>query len=217
MSVYRQQGLIHPLVVVTVVLGVLTLGLGVFSIWAYVNYQDQKNNVDPKIAAAVANAQREQKEADDKDFTEREKTPTRTLVGPEDLGRVSLDYPKTWSVFLAKDGTGGQYEAYLNPAAVPAPGGDKTIYALRVVVEDRRYEEVLNSFQNLVTTGALKAAPITVQGETGTRLDGAFSTQVNGSMVIFKVRDKTLRVFTESKVFTSDFDNFVLKSLRFNR
>ena len=47
-----QDGLVSPLLVTAIVLGVLVLGLGGFSFWAYSEYQSYKNDVDPKIAAA---------------------------------------------------------------------------------------------------------------------------------------------------------------------
>jgi hypothetical protein len=35
--------------------------------------------------------------------------------------------------------------------------------------------------------------------------------------VLFKIRDKTLEVYTQSPNFASDFDNIVLKTLEFNK
>lgn len=208
--------MVHPLLVTTIVLAILTVGFGGISIWAYVNYLDQKNNVDAKISTAVAEAKRTQTADDEKLFVEREKQPTREIVGPDDLGRLSLSYPKTWSVYLDKNGTGNQYEAYFYPAVVP-PLSLKTPNALRISIENSPYETQLASFQELVKSGALKASPVAAQGETGTRLDGAFSKTVQGSMVLFKVRDKTIKVFTESTAFQSDFNTIVLPSLKFNK
>ncbi|MGH7196268.1 MAG: hypothetical protein ACREGJ_00695 [Candidatus Saccharimonadales bacterium] len=209
-----EQGLVNPLVVMTIVLGVLVVGLSGFGLWSFINYQDQKNNVDAKIEAAVADAKRAQREEDEKLFAEREKQPVRQLIGPEDLGRVSLDYPKTWSVFVEKSDNSG-YEAYLHPGAVP-PLNSKTPHALRVTTQDRPYDQVLKEYQDAVKKGELKATPIAVEGLNGTRLDGNFSKEIQGSMVIFKVRDKTLRVYTESRTFQPDFDNIIIKSLKFN-
>lgn len=211
-----QHGMINPLLIMTIVLSVFTVGLGGFSLWAFVNYQDQKNNVDAKLSAAVASAKQQQSTEDEKLFAEREKEPTRELVGPADLGRVSLKYPKTWSVYLEKDGGNRQYEAFLHPGIVPATNSG-TSFALRISIDGRAYDEVIATYQDRVKKGDLKAAPIAIQGENGTRLDGTFSKDVQGSMVLFKVRDKTLRVYTEAKSFQPDFDNIVLPSLNFNK
>ena|SRR5688572_8950407 len=211
-----QYGMINPLLIMTIVLSVLAAGLGGFALWSFVNYQDQKNNVDAKISAAVASAKQQQGTEDEKLFAEREKEPTREIVGPDDLGRVSLKYPKTWSVYLEKDGGNRQYEAYLHPGVVPAITSG-TSFALRISIDSRAYNDIIATFQDRVKKGDLKATPVAVQGENGTRLDGAFSKDVQGSMVIFKVRDKTLRVYTEAKSFQADFDNIVLPSLNFNK
>lgn len=205
----------HPFVVTSVVLSILVVALGGIGIWAFVNYQDQKNNVDAKIEAAVAAAKQEQSEADDKLFAEREKQPARQLVGPADLGQVSFDYPKTWSVYIDKDGTSGEYEAYLHPGAVRALSSDLPV-ALHVSILKQDYDKVVKDYREAVTKGELKAAPVTVQGQTGTRLDGTFSKERQGSMVLLKLRDKTIVVTTESKDFVGDFNAIVLPSLKFN-
>ena len=206
--------MVHPLLLTAIVLGVLTVGLGGFSVWAYLNYQDQKNNVDAHISAAVADAKREQQEADQADFVEQEKVPTRQLVGPVDLGQVKFSYPKTWSVYVDKESSG--YEAYLHPLVVP-PLTSGTPYALRVTITSNKYESVLAGYNEAIKTGKLKASPVTIVGVDGTRLDGTFSTSVRGSMVLFKIRDKTLQLYTQSTNFQGDFDNIVLKSLEFNK
>ena len=212
----RQQGLINPLVIVSIVLGVFTLGLGIFSIWSYVNYVDQRDNVDAKVAVAVKDAQAAQKAADDKDFEAREKLPTKQITGPEDLGKVSVSYPKTWSVYLDQDGSNGRYNAYFYPGVVPSLNSS-TPYALRLSVVDRDYNTVLAEFQGRVTSGDLKASTIAVQGVSGVRLDGKFTSGVEGAMVVLKVRDKTIQVSTEDEQFLADFNDTVIKSLTFNK
>lgn len=209
-----ESGLVHPLLVTAIVLGVFTIGLGGFSVWAFLNYQDQKNNVDAKIEVAVSDAKREQAVADRAEFVEQEKVPTRQLIGPADLGQVKFSYPKTWSVYIDKQSSG--YEAYLHPLTVP-PLTSGAPYALRVTITSTKYESVLGAFNERVKQGQLKASPVTVVGVDGTRLDGAFSNSVRGSMVLFKIRDKTLQVYTQLTDFQGDFDNIVLKSLEFNK
>lgn len=213
-----ESGMTHPLLVVTVVLAFLTVGLGGFSVWAFVNYQDYKNNADTKIADAVAAAKQMQTDADQATFAEQEKQPTRQLVGPADLGKVTVSYPKTWSVYVDKDGTGNNavYEAYFYPSTVPPLSSD-TPYALRISITGGKYETVLATFSERLKTGKLVAAPVTISGVDGMRLDGAFSDKVRGSMVLLKIRDKTLQVYTEADMFKSDFDNYIVKTLEFNK
>jgi hypothetical protein len=212
----RQAGLVSPLVVATIVLSVLVVGLGGFSFWAYTQYQSYKNDVDPKIAAAVTTAKETQRKEDQKHFDEQEKLPTRQLVGPDDLGRVSVNYPKTWSVYIEKNGQDGQFEAYLFPGAVPGVA-TKTPYALRVTIQDETYERSVADFESQIKAGKLKATPVKIGKAAGTRLDGTFVNDIKGSMVLFKVRDKTLKVYTQSDSFKNDYDKIVLPSLKFNR
>lgn len=211
-----ESGEVNPLLLVSVVLTILVLGLGSFSIWAYVNYNDQKDNVDQKISAAVATAKKQQSDVDAAKFAEQEKQPNRKFTGPGDLGSVELSYPKTWSVYVDKDGNNSSYEAYFAPGVVP-PISSKTPYALRVTVERKAYEDVIQGYQSKVKKGELKSSAITLQGQTGTRLDGTFAENVKGSMVLFKVRDKTLEVYTQSDTFNSDYEKIILPSLSFNK
>ena len=116
---------------------------------------------------------------------------------------------------MAKDGSNGAYEAYLNPRVVPTVANDQP-YATRVTISDASYETTLKSFESAVKKGALKSSPITINNFTGIRLDGQFSKQRTGTAVVFKVRDKSLIVASDANTFKSDFDNVILKSLDFN-
>lgn len=212
-----ESGEVNPLLIISIVLTVLVLGLGSFGIWSFVNYNDQKNNVDQKIVAAVADAKRQQTVDDEAKFAEREKQPTRQFAGPDDWGGIRFNYPKTWSAYIDKDGSNNSnYEAYFSAGPVPPVSG-KTPYALRVTMEKKSYESVITSYQDLVKKGDLKSSPVTLQGETGTRLDGKFTKDLSGSMVLFKVRDKTLEVYTQSPSFAADYNDIILPSLTFNK
>ncbi len=204
----------NPLVISNVLLAVLTIAFGSLMIWAYVNYQDQKNNVDSKVAVAVAAGKKEESDAKEKEFLEREKAPYVKYNGSADLGAVTFDYPKTWSVYQAKiDGSG--MEAYLHPGVVPAVVQGQQ-FATEVKVLDRSSEQYIKSFDTPVKKGDLKSSQIVVNGFPGVRLDGKFSEKITGSQVIFKVRDKTLVLATDATTFRNDFDNIILKSLDFN-
>lgn len=211
----HQSGAASASVITAIVLGLLVALLGVFGVWAYINYLDQKNNVDAKVAQAVTVAQTTQKAEDEAIFAEREKSPVSQFVGPEDLGKVSFNYPRTWSVFIGDDGAKGTYEAYYNPGSVVSPT-KKIPYALRLTILDKDYEAVLKTYQPEVAKGDLKASPITVDDQVGTRLDGTFSATVKGSMVLLKLRDKTIMIYTESHDFLNDFNTTVISSLKFN-
>jgi hypothetical protein len=211
----RESGSVNPLLISSILLAILCAALAGFGLWSFGNYQDQKNNTDAKIESAVTTAKADQAKELEDQFIQREKQPYTKFNGPDDLGHVSFDYPKTWSVYIQKNGTNGEYEAYLNPGTVPTVANDQP-YATRVVIDDRTYDETLKSYETLVKKGSLKSSPITVNGFTGVRLDGAFSKQREGSSVIFKVRDKTLTISSDATAFRNDFDGVILKSLDFN-
>lgn len=214
-KINSESGAVNPLVLSNVVVGVIAVALAGFAVWSFVNYMDQKNNVDSKVNTAVAEAKKVQSDDDQKRFVEQEKLPTREFVGPEDLGRVSFQYPKTWSIYIASDGSKGKYEAYMNPISVPTVS-DSQPYAVRVTVESSSYESVLKTYEARVTKKDLSSNPVTIGSFTGIRLDGTFSKTRKGSAVIFKVRDKTLTIASDAETFKSDFDNTVLTSLSFN-
>lgn len=212
---HSQAGAVNPLVISNVIVGLLAVGLAAAAVWSFANYTDQKENVDSKVAVAVEAAKKQQMAADEESFLKREKSPTREFVGPDDYGRVTFQHPKTWSVYIAKEGSNGEYEVYLNPHVVPTVAANKP-YALRVGVESRTYDEVMKTFEKKVSNGELKATPITISGNNGIRLDGSFTKDRAGSAVYFKLRDKTLSLATDSELFKGDFNDIVLPSLTFN-
>lgn len=182
-------------------------GLGV---WALVNYIDQKDNVDSKVALAVADAVKTQADEDAASFLEKEKQPNRQFAGPDDYGHLTFDYPKTWSVYVDKDAlSGGTYEAYLNPAVVPPVSANER-YALRVTIAESDYDKVVEDYKSLVTKGDLQSAVFKIDEENnGTRLNGNFTKDIRGSAVIFKIRDKTVTLRTDAETFTADFEALI--------
>lgn len=192
--------------IVSIVLVIIMAG---FLIWVYMNYVEQKTNVETKISAAVSKAEKEQAEADEAKFNEREKEPNTTFIGPDDYGRVSFSYPKTWSVYVESDASkGGDYKAYLNPRYV-LPVNSSQQFALRVLIENDDYVDVISSYDSLIKNGKLKSSTFTVNGVDGTRYDGSFSDDIRGSAVILKIRDKALTIRTDSDTFRTDFDKLI--------
>lgn len=212
----HERGAVSGLLIATISLTFLALAAGAVAIWAYMNYTDQKTNVDIKIEAAVAKEKKIQADEDEKDFIARDKLPNRQFTGPDDYGRLTFDYSKQWSVYVAKDASSsGTYEAYLNPGVVP-PVSIQAHYALRVTIEDREYDTVLATYAALVKKGDLRSSAISANGVDGTRFDGSFSKDVRGAAVIYKIRDKTVTVRTDADTFKPDFDTLV-QTIKFNQ
>jgi hypothetical protein len=212
----NENGAITGSLITIILLSILFAAAGSAAIWAFMNYTEQKTNVDGKIDVAVAEARKEQSDIESAKFAEREKEPNRQFVGPDDYGRVIFDYPKTWSVYVAKDVTeGGDYLAYLNPVTVP-PVSDKQQFSLRVTVEQNDYDKVIKEYDARVKKGDLRSSGVTANGNTGIRFDGNFSKDIRGAAVIFKVRDKTVTLRTDADTFKPDFEN-IIKTINFNQ
>lgn len=216
-SHFDQRGAVHWSTIVVVILAILLAAVGSLAIWAYMNYNEQKTDVDGKIALAESEAKKVQAEEDDKKFAEREKEPNRAFVGPDDYGRLTFDYPKTWSVYEATDVSAGKgtYSAYLNPIVVPPVSNTRQV-ALRVSIEEKEYDTVVKSYESLVKKGDLKSSTASANGVSGTRLDGQFSKEIRGAAVIFKIRDKTLTIRTDADTFKPDFEK-IIKTIEFNQ
>lgn len=211
-----ELGNISGSLVAIIGLSVLVLGAGSFGIWSFVSYNEQKTNVDGKIELAVAEAKKEQSEVEEEKYAQREKEPLRQFVGPDDYGRLTFDYPKTWSVYVARDTSrGGIYEAYLNPITVP-PVSATQQYALRVIIEEKDYDQVVKTYEGLVKKGDLRTSAVSANGNNGTRLDGNFTKDIRGSAVIYKIRDKALTLRTDADTFKPDFENLI-KTINFNQ
>lgn len=197
-----------------------------FGLWAFSGRQDYKNNSDKKAAAAVAAAEAVQANKLQAQFDEQSKQPYRTFSGPTTFGSVNFKYPKTWSAYVDQTSDSEPVNGYFHPNIVPGVQSD-TAFALRVELLDSDYANVLNQMQSNLQDGSLKASayiPPKMKGvsgaQVGTRLDGVVAetsdgTPQRGAMVILKVRDKTLQIYTLSPNYLKDFNNTVLPSITY--
>ena len=212
-----ESGAINASIFAIIALSLLVLVFGSFGIWAYLNYTEQKNDVDGKIEQATAKAVLENTNTMQEKFEKAEQEPLRQFTGPSDYGRLTFDYPKTWSAYQATDvseGGGVKYEAYLNPILVP-PVTTKSKFAVRITIEQKTYDKAIAVYQALVKKGELKSSAYSVNGITGTRLVGNFTKDLYGTAVLIKMRDRTLTIRTDGDVFTREYEA-LLKTVAFN-
>lgn len=196
--------------IVIAIISIFAVSFAGLSIWAYLNYMDQKNNVDSKIDTAVAEAEKNLGDKLEKDFIEREKEPLKSFAGPSDYGTLGFKYPKTWNVYVATDGSDDSgYEAFFSPGSVPPVEADASRYALHVTILNESYEDVVKDYESQVKKGDLKTSPVKANDQDGTRLDGNFSKDIRGAAVLFKIRDKTAIIQTEADTFKADFDALI--------
>lgn len=215
MSSGFERGGVAASTIVIIALSVFVVAFAGLSIWAYVNYMDQKNNVDAKIDTAVAKAEKSLADKLEADFVEREKQPLKSFTGPTDYGTLGFKYPKTWNSYISNDGSRGNgYQVFFSPGSVPSVDSSASRYALNVRIVDDSYERVLDDYAALVKKGDLKTSPTKAGDEDGTRLDGNFSKDIRGSAVVYKIRDKTAIIQTEADTFKTDFEA-VIKTITF--
>jgi hypothetical protein len=212
----NERGMISGMLVAVIALSVVVLGVGSFAIWAYVGLNDAQSNLDDKIAVAVAQAKGDQSDADQAKFAEQEKQPNTKFQAPDDYCGLTFMYPKTWSAYESEQITnGGDYKAYLQPKTVPYIS-ESTPLALRVLIQQKDFDSVLQQYQSLVQKSSLKQSNGTSNGQPYTRLTGDFSKQIRGDAVIYKCRDKTITVQTTAgDTFHTDFES-IIRTIDFN-
>ncbi|MBQ2672547.1 hypothetical protein IJH26_01970 [Candidatus Saccharibacteria bacterium] len=204
--------------IVIVILSLMTVTfLGLF-IWMLVQYNDASSDVDGQIAVAVAAAKDEQAKKLEAEFQAREKNPYKPFAGPADYGALGFNYPKTWSVYIAADASnGGDFEAYFNPNEVE-PVAKNTVNALRLTIRDKDFDAVAQEYQKVMDRkdSNLTMQAVTINDFTANRYTGTIpGTDLNGIIVIFKIRDKTAVFRTDSTLFQGDFDT-LLQTITFN-
>lgn len=179
-----------------------------------------KNQSEAIVDEAVNEAKIVQKEEDEAHFAEEAKKPYAEYVGPSDFGSIKFNYPKTWSVYNSVfDDTG--YTVIFYPGVIPVVN-DETAMALRVSVINQQYETVIKEYEEVVTTGQLKATAIDVAktegfaGYEGIRFDGSINeTLPQGTIVVLKSRDKTILIQTDAEDWATDFNEIILPTFRY--
>jgi hypothetical protein len=209
--------------IVTIVLVLLLLAALAFGVWAFMSREDYKNNSDQKAAVAVEQALVDQKAVLDAEYAEKEKQPNDTYIGKPEAGSVQVMYPKTWSAHIIEQSAGQQpINGYFHPGFVPNTNTQDTAFALRLEVTSSSYAETVKQYESQVKAGTVVVTPYRLAKVpdtlgvmvTGTIVNGR--EKIIGTMVIMPIRDKTLKIWTESNsVFAKDFNDTVLPNLSF--
>lgn len=219
MRLNTQTGSINVAVLALVVVTLFLIGASVFGYWAYQGRQEYKNNSDQKVSAAVENAKQATVAADTAKFVEANKSPLRTYTGPSAYGSVSIQYPKSWSAYVADDSGSDPYvNGYFYPGVVPNVSKEKATFALRIQVVQQSYNTVISDYQSLVDQGKVKVSAYKaakVPGIVGSRLDGQVEPERTGSMIVLPLRDKTLKIWTNTTQFQPDFETYILPNFSF--
>lgn len=208
----KKRSLLFPFIIVSL-LFLATLG---FAFWAYAGMQDNKVNLNKKIATAVAVAKQETATEKDKEFSERDKSPLKNFKGSDVYGGVSFNYPRTYSALIEDSSDETPLKAYFKPDFLPGIADNK-IYALRIELLKSDYANTLNELVTTAGDSAVVSAfrATKVPSVLGVKIKGKINETKNGITVLLPIRDKTLKIWTESLDYSNDFDNYILPSLSF--
>lgn len=200
---------------IALVLAILAaIAFAVLFVWKYTEWDKVRTDIDGQIDAAVARAVSENTTRLENEFLEREKSPSKSFAGPADYGSVTFEYPKTWNVYVAKDAAnGGNFEAYFNPGEVHAVGSG-AVNALRFVILDTPFEQVVAPYQAQLAGGQLSMATRKVGSTFANVYTGTVGENIHGIIALFKVRDKTAAFQTDAMLFANEFYQ-ILDSIKF--
>lgn len=191
-------------VILVVVSLIAVLFIGLF-VWKYLEWDAVRTDIEGQIDAAVAIAVSENTEKLEAEFTEREKYPYKTFTGPSDYGSLSFEYPKTWDVYIARDASdGGDFEAYFNPGEVQ-PVSNSTINALRVTIRTASFDNAIRSYDNGVKNGRVTLTTRNIGNAVGNVYSGQLSSNIQGIITIFKLRDKVVTIQTDASLFSEEY------------
>ena len=179
---------------------------------------DYELNLGKKVATEVEAQKKlisDQKQAE---FDEREKAPYKFWTSPTQYRSIKVGFPKTWSYYLSLSDVGGggdkEVDLYAHPDYVPGLASESK-YALRLTLESTDYNQALEQYRRDSEEKKLSISTIQNSNVSGVKIRGSIGDEVNGTMVIFPIRDKVLSVWTESPDYEADFENIVLKNLSF--
>ncbi|MGZ6004819.1 MAG: hypothetical protein ACXWLH_01570 [Candidatus Saccharimonadales bacterium] len=218
MSKLDQKGGVITVVALSITF-LLLIGALVFGFWAYSNEQKYKNNTDQIVAQQVKIAVDKNSTDKDNQFAEVQKSPVKIYNGPSTYGSIILKYPKTWSAYVDTSAQGSQpIDGYFNPNFVPGIQTNST-YALRLQVTADGYNDELQNFDSPAQSGQVKITPYSfpnVKGVVGVKIVGQLNQNLRGTMILIPLRDKTLKLWTETDQFQADFYKYILPNFKYS-
>ncbi len=184
----------------------------------FMKWDELNTSYEMQVSEEVATAKKEQKDLDEKNFTEREKEPNTQFTGPSDYGSISFYYPKTWSVYIESDGSkNSDFKAYFAPSQVNSVKDDTARYALRFSILDKQADDVLKTYQKKVKSGEMTSRTYQADSNkiSGTLFEGAIDKTMQGIVLVIKVNDKTAVLQTDAETYRADFETLI-ETLRKN-
>jgi len=212
----EQQGFAHLAGLIAVVMTLAFICALGFGIWAFVGMQENKSDLDDKIATASAVAVQEAKSEKDVEFAELQKSPFKSYTGSQTYGSLAFDYPKTWSVYAEQKNTGTVLDFYGHPDLIPGISKSVT-FAFRAQILSTAYETEAKKYTTLAKSGDVTITafrPANVPSALGIRVVGEITRGKTGALILLPQRDKTFKIWTELNDYVADFDK-VIATLNF--
>lgn len=191
----------------------------------FVKWQNLQRNGENDTLLAIEAGKLEQQQEDDLAFLEKDKEPWLEFSAvPDALGGLSFKYPKTWNAYVSKDGLdGGDFVSYFRPSEVLPTEDERSRFALRVSVVSKYYDDVVEEYNKKVSkyneddsasTKLESSGSVQTFNGTSMRFDGTIEDNLNGSVVLIKINDRTAIVQTDSEVYREDYDKVVESLVR---
>jgi len=214
------RGEMNTLLIPLVITVLLLFGALGFGYWAFGSRQNYKNNTDALVAAAVSTANQQLTTKLNAQFAQEGKSPLNTYNGPAEFGSLRVEYPKTWSAYVAEDDQGSPpIDGYFYPGVVPNIATPGNTFALRVQVQSQPLSQALQQYQDLAQSGQVTVKPYSlpsVPSVVGDYITGQLQSQIQGEMVLLPLLNETLAIWTESSAFENDFNNLILPNFSFS-
>ncbi|MBR5419342.1 hypothetical protein IK110_03790 [Candidatus Saccharibacteria bacterium] len=214
----NKKALIETIILVVVCL-IAAVAI-IFAVVFFMKFRELEENYDSQKGAEIAAAVKAQEDADIENFKEQSKLPYSKFTGPSDYGSLSFEYPKTWNVYIASDGSNNSdYEAYFRPNAVVSTDNDASRYSLRFQIQNRQITSIQPDYDSKVKDGEMTSSVFSAGSGstalTGMRYEGNITDTIRGVVILIKINDKTAIFQTDASTYRTDFDK-VVSSLRRN-
>jgi hypothetical protein len=195
------------LIALLVVLGLGTITFGVLTVNFSNKASTAQRTLEQQKAAAVANAQAEQKKLDDINFTKVNESPFRAYTAPEQFGSFVINFPKNWSSYAKQQNSGTQVSLALNPDFIRNTDGQDDVTAVRVMLIISTQDKYLNQYTANIKSGKVKKTNITVSGQPAFDITGQFNGRKTIREVVVPIRDKVLVFSNESPQYATEFNS----------
>jgi hypothetical protein len=199
--------------ILTIFLGFGMVLFGVLAVVAFRDNETTQAGHTKAVAAARAEAAKQQKEKDDTEAIKANELPYRTFTAQPIDGGFSFQIPKNWSLYVGRSAVGKtQLDLAADPDAVVYNLGASAInsHAFKVQLLRTTPQEVVKTFDDKIKKKMITSKGANVSGISGTWLEGSIDDQRhNGVIIILPLRDKTLTISTDDRKYLSEFNTIL--------